>query len=118
MGTAILKDNPSAMNPEEIEACLNCKKPRCTDCFAKAYKGSQKQKKFIDAKLLTELYNAGVTKVVIARRLGIHMDTLNKRLAQFGIPSDYPRPFLRKETFTALDFETRTHITWGGELLI
>ena len=113
---AILKDNPAAMNPEEIKACLSCEKIVCNDCFSRAYRGG-KRRKYIDAKALTAMYNSGVTVKVMAQRLGVNEETLSARLKLFGIPTERPRLYLRKEHFEALDFDTRLHITWGGESL-
>lgn len=104
-------------NPEEIDACLHCAKPKCNNCLENAYRGRESRNVIIDAGELTELYNDGVSVVGMAARLGVHPDTLRKRMREFGFSAAHPRRPISKGTFTALDPVQRKYLSWKGEKL-
>lgn len=103
------------LDPVEIEKCLNCGKPKCNNCLSEKYSGRKDQHTIIEADKLAEWYNEGRTTRWIAGRMGIHNDTIRKRMREYGLHFTYPRPRLSYAFFLALPEEQRKFITWKGE---
>ena len=99
---------------EEIEQCLNCGKPECDNCMRFAYKNRAGYIAVFNASEFARLYNRGYSYIFIARKLGIHHDTLSKRTREDHLRSVQPRPKLDREFFEALPEQDRKFITWEG----
>lgn len=102
---------------EEIETCLNCIRPRCNNCYDRIYRNKRNHKIVLDADVFVGLYNAGFTASKMALKLKLHRDTLERRLQEYGIFLQIPRPKLDKAYFEALPEDQRRFIAWEGVLM-
>ena len=109
-------DNMTVFDPEEIELCLNCTKPECTNCLDQHYRTTY-EKVILDGELLVRLYNQGYTLRYMGKKLGVHWSTLSKRLNAYGLPATLPRKQITKDTLMALPSHQRQMLTWKGECL-
>lgn len=100
---------------EDIEKCLNCKKPECTNCLGDYFLTTSPKRIVLEADKLAEWYNEGKTNPWIALRMGTHIDTIRRRFKEFGLGFTQPRPVLTKEFFEALPKGQRKYLTWKGE---
>jgi hypothetical protein len=105
-------------DPAEIEKCLNCGKPRCNNCLAEKRVEKETTARFIlEADKIAEMYNEGRTIRYISERMGVHFDTIRKRMKQYGLGFAGDRPTLTYAWFLALPEEQRRCLTWKGERL-
>lgn len=118
MAQKIMDADSRLFDQEEIDKCLNCEQPRCTDCLGRRgwYKNKPKTQWItLEADKLVEWYNEGRSYRWISEKLGTNLDTIRKRMKEYGIGFSLPRPTLTYAFFLALPEEQRKHLTWKGE---
>lgn len=118
MSQKIMDIDSRLLDPEEIDKCLNCKRPECNDCLGRQgwYENSLKSQWIVlEADKLVEWYNEGRSYRWISEKLGTNLDTIRKRMKEYGIGFSMPRPTLTYAFFLALPEEQRRHLTWKGE---
>ena len=112
---------PTTDSPEQIEKCLNCKRPKCNDCVGRP--GSRPDAarhgnnyRDIDAERFIAMYNSGVSVPMMAVRLDVSESSVRTRLRYMSIPSDpAKRPALSLEDIECLPNWIQKHFTLKGE---
>lgn len=117
MSQKLLDVDSRLLDPAEIEKCLNCERPKCNNCLADVYTGKKTQRVILEADKLAEWYNEGRTIRWIADHMGLHNDTVRKRVKEYGLCFTEPRPRLSYAFFLALPETQRKYLTWKGERL-
>lgn len=70
----------------EIDMCLECGKPRCTNCLRNSTYNPENIKP-VDANVFVESYNNGDTLALMGTKLGISPDAVKTRVHMLGLSS-------------------------------
>lgn len=105
---------------DEIELCLNCTKPRCTDCLSRMPAQHNNQHKIarVDVEQFIYLYNSGEPGTRMAELLGVGRDCIYDWVRFMGLHM-FPdcRPTLTLDYIQNQPKHVKIHFTLKGVAL-
>lgn len=88
--------------PEAIEQCLNCTKPRCTNCLGQLPSPRRPAQPKVNHDKFMELYDKGLSDGKIAAELKVDVSTIRAHRKKHNIPTKRPKNRFDEKEFREL----------------